>query len=137
MSSYDDEDEQYRARLENLAEVSFMANCYAEAWGDRGSGHRIGRSDVSAKVSTWTGYIRVWLDKDNKGRIEMSNVDVSIGGFSANTGRKPTLEEVSPSIEDVKSYMKTKFRSEHFRFPQREWDALIAKLVRKKALSEM
>ena len=90
---------------------------------------------------TWSGSVRVSLDKDNRAEIHLNNVKVFVdsgqGVLVLDARGRPTIEEVDPSINVILGFLKVKFKGEGFRFPQREWDALVAKLMRKKMLSEM
>ena len=119
-----------------------MANCYAEAFGDRGSGHRIGSQSVAAKVSTWSGYIKVHLNKDNIGTVELNSVKadvIGIGKWSIDAGRAPRLAEVNPSAEQILTFLREKFKEQAkgCRFPQAEWDSFIAKWNRKEILAKI
>ena len=102
-----------------------MSNCYGRVSGDlsRTEGTRRGSKSVSATVSTWTGHVKVTIDKDNVTRIDVKNVDVILNGARMYTER-PLVRDLT--LSEVIGLIKTTFKKEvkRHRFPDKEFDAL-------------
>lgn len=69
-----------------------MANLYGRLQGSRGEATRLGNLDITAKLETWEGSIRVTLDKNGQytvlvGDKSSPNKLVAVGNVNTAAGR--------------------------------------------------
>lgn len=68
---------------------------YLEYGHHAGTIHRLAHKDISAKLATWSGNVRTYLDKDGNATVDVNGTTVYKGNVNRGNGggtQKPPME---------------------------------------------